>query len=304
MASRIIMKAPPRATKTKTHMNKTKPAPAKLAMKAKTARKAPSAKTAAAAVKPKKAMKAMKAAKAGSGQGHVKQKSKARVPPMNASKAMKAKEAAKAAHSSHAKSKVKKKAKARAAPGRKTMSPEEIRLAKKWYGQDVSPSAIAERLGRTKSTLTRLLVKQVARKPQGRPEALTEAQVDFLELTYLKLNDMQEKMPDLELRIGNVAEQLNDMKEKMPYRERRIGNGDRWSHWCRSALEGLDEKRNAKFSPMEVKMQRCMDHLDELQQILNDSTKIAHAITEVGAQMHDTDALVEEANGEFLFVNR
>ena len=69
-------------------------------------------------------------------------------------------------------------------------------------------------------------------------------------------------------------------------------------------MEGLDEKLNAKFSPMEVKMQRCMDHLDELQQILNDSTKIAHAITEVGVQMHDTDALVEEANGEFLFVNR
>ena len=61
-------------------------------------------------------------------------------------------------------------------------------------------------------------------------------------------------------------------------------------------MEGLDEKLNAKFSPMEVKMQRCMDHLDELQQILNDSTKIAHAITEVGVQMHDTDALVEEAN--------
>ena len=119
-----------------------------------------------------------------------------------------------------------------------------------------------------------------------------------------QLNDMQEKMPDLELRIGNVAEQLTDMKEKMPDLERRIGNGDRWLHWCRSALEGLDEKLNAKFSPMEVKMQRCMDHLDELQQILNDSTKIAHAITEVGVQMHDTDALVEEANGEFLFVNR
>ncbi len=69
-------------------------------------------------------------------------------------------------------------------------------------------------------------------------------------------------------------------------------------------MEGLDEKLNAKFSPMEVKTQRCMDHLDELQQILNDSTKIAHAITEVGVQMHDTDALAEEANGEFLFVNR
>ena len=102
-------------------------------------------------------------------------------------------------------------------------------------------------------------------------------------------------MMRLESLEADVAEQLNDMQEKMPYLERRIGNGD---------LEGLDEKLNAKFSPMEVKMQRCMDHLDELQQILDDSTKIAHAITEVGVQMHDTDALVEEANGEFLFVNR
>ncbi len=113
-------------------------------------------------------------------------------------------------------------------------------------------------------------------------------------------NDMKEKMPDLELRFGNVAEQLTDMKGKTPDLERRIGNGDRWSHWCRSALEGLDEKLNA----CRTSWTSFMDHLDELQQILNDSTKIAHAIAEVGAQMHDTDALVEEANGEFLFVNR
>jgi hypothetical protein len=85
-----------------------------------------------------------------------------------------------------------------------------------------------------------------------------------------QLNDMQEKMPDLELRIGNVAEQLNDMKEKMPYLERRIGNeGENAipgaAHWQR--YEGENARPGA-------------------------------------AHWHDTDALVEEANGEFLFVNR
>ncbi len=85
-----------------------------------------------------------------------------------------------------------------------------------------------------------------------------------------QLNDMKEKMPDLELRIGNVAEQLNDMKDKMPYLERRIGNeGENAipgaAHWQR--YEGENARPGA-------------------------------------AHWHDTDALVEEANGEFLFVNR
>ena len=62
------------------------------------------------------------------------------------------------------------------------LSSEEQRLAKKWYWEDSkTPGAIAKLLGRDKSTLTRLLVKQVARKKQGRPRALTEADIDFLE---------------------------------------------------------------------------------------------------------------------------
>ena len=60
------------------------------------------------------------------------------------------------------------------------LSAEEIRLAKKWYSDNVAPSEIASRLGRSKTTLTRLLVQQVARRPLGRPAALTQAQIDFL----------------------------------------------------------------------------------------------------------------------------
>jgi len=61
------------------------------------------------------------------------------------------------------------------------MSEDEIRLAKKWYEKDkLKPSEIAERLGRDKSALTRLLVLQSPRKQQGRKPLLTEAQIDFL----------------------------------------------------------------------------------------------------------------------------
>ena len=60
------------------------------------------------------------------------------------------------------------------------MSSEEIRLAKQWYAEDVGPSDIAERLGRNKSTITRLVVQQVERRPLGRRASLTPAQVAFL----------------------------------------------------------------------------------------------------------------------------
>jgi transposase len=67
------------------------------------------------------------------------------------------------------------------ASGWKKMSSEEIRLANKWYNDDcMPPSEIAEQLGRDKSVITRLLVKQVPRKKQGRPQALTDAQAKFL----------------------------------------------------------------------------------------------------------------------------
>jgi hypothetical protein len=67
------------------------------------------------------------------------------------------------------------------AAGWKKMSEEEIRLAKAWYNDDnEAPSDIAERLGRDKSVITRLLVKKVVRQKQGPPTLLTDAQVDFI----------------------------------------------------------------------------------------------------------------------------
>ena len=61
------------------------------------------------------------------------------------------------------------------------MTEEEVRLANAWYTEDgLPPSAIAERLGRDKSVLTRLLVKQVPQKKQGRPPSLSQAQVTYL----------------------------------------------------------------------------------------------------------------------------
>ena len=66
--------------------------------------------------------------------------------------------------------------------GWKKLSSEELRLAKKWYfDENKKPADIAGLLGRDKSTLTRILVKQVPRKKQGRPRVLSEADIDFLE---------------------------------------------------------------------------------------------------------------------------
>ena len=66
------------------------------------------------------------------------------------------------------------------AAGFTKLSTEEIHLAKKWYSENVAPSEIASRLGRSKTTLTRLLVQQVARRPLGRRAALSKAQIDLL----------------------------------------------------------------------------------------------------------------------------
>ena len=55
-------------------------------------------------------------------------------------------------------------------------------MAKRWYHDDgIKPSEIADRLGRSKSVLTRLLVKQMPRKKQGRAPLLSKAQVDYLQ---------------------------------------------------------------------------------------------------------------------------
>ena len=63
----------------------------------------------------------------------------------------------------------------------------ELYLARRWFVGHAGPTDIARRLGRDKSTATRHAVKKVARKKQGRPAALTEAQVDRLEMTLDKM---------------------------------------------------------------------------------------------------------------------
>ena len=70
------------------------------------------------------------------------------------------------------------------------MTDVELGLAKKWYVDGTTTAEIAERLGRNQSTITRLLVKRVARKKQGRRAILTSAAVDKLEA---KLEAMIEK---------------------------------------------------------------------------------------------------------------
>ncbi len=60
------------------------------------------------------------------------------------------------------------------------MSAADLAMARRWYGEGISPGEIASRLGRHKTTLTRLLIKQEPRRAQGRPPCLTKAQQDFL----------------------------------------------------------------------------------------------------------------------------
>ena len=66
-------------------------------------------------------------------------------------------------------------------PGWTKMSEEQRELARDWYSRGKKPSEIAELLGRDTSTMTRLLCMQKEPKKQGRPKALTTAQVDLLE---------------------------------------------------------------------------------------------------------------------------
>ncbi|CAE7511472.1 F52C9.6 [Symbiodinium pilosum] len=67
------------------------------------------------------------------------------------------------------------------------MTEEERSMARHWYSEGKSPSEIASLLDRDASTLTRLLCKQQPAKRQGRPCALTDAKVDYLER---KLDEM------------------------------------------------------------------------------------------------------------------
>ena len=62
------------------------------------------------------------------------------------------------------------------------MTTTEVQLAKAWFVNDgEKPSEIARRLGRDKSTITRLLIKRRPRNAQGRKRLLTAAAVDKLE---------------------------------------------------------------------------------------------------------------------------
>lgn len=68
------------------------------------------------------------------------------------------------------------------------LSDTEIALAKKWYvEEDLSAAKIAQRLGRTASTISRLLIQKVARKQQGRKPILSTAMVDKLEAKLEKM---------------------------------------------------------------------------------------------------------------------
>ena len=74
------------------------------------------------------------------------------------------------------------------ASGWKKLSSEEIRLAKEWYlNRGMSPTQIAKQLGRDRSVMTRLLVKQAGRRRQGRPVQLSEGQIAFLVKTLHEL---------------------------------------------------------------------------------------------------------------------
>ena len=72
----------------------------------------------------------------------------------------------------------------------KKMNDTEIKLAKQWYVDGETTAEIAERLGRNQSSITRLLVKRVPRKKQGRKGILDSVAVDKLEA---KLRSMVEK---------------------------------------------------------------------------------------------------------------
>jgi hypothetical protein len=98
------------------------------------------------------------------------------------------------------------KTKASPAPWKK-LSTEEMRLAKTWYEEDdKNPSEIAKLLHRDKSTLTRLLVMQTPRKPDGRKPDLSKEKVamlvKLLDKLVLKANAKYEVISLHPKRIG------------------------------------------------------------------------------------------------------
>ena len=64
----------------------------------------------------------------------------------------------------------------------KKLTTAEIALAKRWHLEEgLSAAKIAERLGRAPSTISRLVIKKVVRKRQGRNILLSPAIVDKIE---------------------------------------------------------------------------------------------------------------------------
>jgi hypothetical protein len=70
------------------------------------------------------------------------------------------------------------------------MSPEEKRMAREMaFDRKLSPTRIAEDLGRNISCITQLLAQKVAPEGVGRPPALTHSDVDKLSAALEKMGD-------------------------------------------------------------------------------------------------------------------
>ena len=67
------------------------------------------------------------------------------------------------------------------AEGWAKLSEEEVRLAQKWHKEKLCPREIADRLGRDKSVIYRLIAKKFQLTGQGRPALLSDEKVDSLE---------------------------------------------------------------------------------------------------------------------------
>ena len=83
------------------------------------------------------------------------------------------------------------------------MTADEKRLARSWhFDEKLPPARVAERLGRSLSSITRLFAQTKAPKPVGRPKALSEKQVDALVRLLEKMVD--EADADYELTLDMV----------------------------------------------------------------------------------------------------
>ena len=74
----------------------------------------------------------------------------------------------------------------------KKLATAEIALAKRWHLEEgLSAAKITERLGRAPSTISRLVIKKVVHKRQGRNILLSPAIVDKLETKLEAMIDLE-----------------------------------------------------------------------------------------------------------------